>query len=690
MNRRKFLKSSLKTCGALALSSPVRAASAPTMGAQFKIEYIRKDIAHFEIPPHRGKSYEDKVPDTLDLAERLKLGIHGLTGIADPQSDYEIYWLADFFRNPPVMAHDFSDWVQVQEGLMEALPLLRLATGDHLNSLIDPVWMASLLKSLGPDGLVYVPLNGRPWGRIKASGVKPVWKTDGSVTDFADPSVSQFTNAASCGRAISTMMVYHLRDQNPMWPAAIEKMIQRLSQLTLDRGDWCTFPRGVFEPQAIIDPRAEMPQGSLWGTTCNVRVIQSLGQYYRMTRYEPARRLASRLVTYARYHGGIFDSEGRWLLDPEVKGKVWKSRGVANSAGGQRKGGNLGEQLGQGGVIGYNVEGLTLGGQAHGHSIALLSLLEYALAVGDKDLIAFVKAGFEWMLGPGSAYGVSTLVGWFPEWYVPDFPACESCTLGDFAGIAIKLSEAGMGDYWDNIDRCVRNHYAEAQLMSADWVYRLAENQPRKPVAFNESAEHTPEKNIGAWSGWAGVNEWATWVGIQHCCTGNAARGLYYIWEHIIDYRDGELKLNLLLNRASRWADVYSYIPNQGRADLKMKEPCGNVSVRAPEWVETGSPLIACKVNGATRPLHWSGRYVNVGAARPGDNIVVTFPISERTVKEKIGAGTSTLVMRGNTVVSMDPAGKDGPLYQDRGKYRTSEIAWRPVKRFVSDETIEW
>jgi hypothetical protein len=46
--------------------------------------------------------------------------------------------------------------------------------------------------------------------------------------------------------------------------------------------------------------------------------------------------------------------------------------------------------------------------------------------------------------------------------------------------------------------------------------------------------------------------------------------------------------------------------------------------------------------------------------------------------------------MKGNTVVSIDPAGKNGPLYQGREKYRTSEVAWRHVKRFVPDETIEW
>ena len=158
----------------------------------------------------------------------------------------------------------------------------------------------------------------------------------------------------------------------------------------------------------------------------------------------------------------------------------------------------------------------------------------------------------------------------------------------------------------------------------------------------------------------------------------------------MVDYRDGELKVNLLLNRASRWADVHSYVPYQGRVDLKIKEACERVRVRAPEWIETGSPTISCNLNGASQPLHWEGRYLNLGGASPGAVISVTFPIEERTVKEKIGPETYTLVIKGNTVVSIDPAGKNGPLYQGRGKYRTSEVAWRQVKRFVPDETIEW
>jgi hypothetical protein len=79
-----------------------------------------------------------------------------------------------------------------------------------------------------------------------------------------------------------------------------------------------------------------------------------------------------------------------------------------------------------------------------------------------------------------------------------------------------------------------------------------------------------------------------------------------------------------------------------------------------------------------------------VGAAKPGDIISVTFPIAERTVKETIGPVAYTLVLKGNTVVSIDPPGKNGPLYQGREKYRKSDVQWKQVQRFVPEESIDW
>ena len=45
------------------------------------------------------------------------------------------------------------------------------------------------------------------------------------------------------------------------------------------------------------------------------------------------------------------------------------------------------------------------------------------------------------------------------------------------------------------------------------------------------------------------------------------------------------------------------------------------------------------------------------------------------------------LILRGDTVVDIDPPGKTGALYQ-RAHYRQEEPGWRVVTRFVSDEEV--
>jgi hypothetical protein len=684
MLRRDFIKDSLLTAAGVFLPSGLPATtivdqetSPQRPHGPLHVDYIRTEVPSFEIPPYRGQTYTDTVPDTLDVGERARLCINALTAIADPQADYEIYGAADFFRNPPAMMHDFNDWVQNQEGFMEALPLLRLATGDRRNHEVDPAWMSTTLKSVGPDGLIYLPLNGRPWSRLNFDGVSPVWTPQGTTLSFKDPQVSFVANASTCQRMIGTMALYYLRDNNPMWKATVEKMIGRLADIAINRGDYCYFAPGSFEPHAQVDPNAQMPVGSLWGVSWNARLIQGLSQYFRVTGYEPARELAEKVTRYTRVHGEVFDSDGRWLLDPEFKAKLpYPSNAVPAYV--QKD---------------FYKQGLKWGGHSHGHLIALLSLLELATATGDHELLHFAKASFEWSKNPGADYGVSTLVGWFPEFYIPFYPSADADPQADMLALALKLSEAGVGDYWDDIDRWVRNQFFEQQLTNVDWVYKLASRSPRKPVAWNESADHVPEKSLGGFGSSVSGNDWALGLastGIAQCCTGSCSRTIYYVWEHILDFKDGQLSVNLLLNRASRWADVHSHIPYQGRVEVKIKESLRSVRLRAPEWITTGDAQLVCKVNGTSRSTNWQGRYIQIGGTKPGDVVSITFPISERTVREKIGPVTYTLVIKGNTVVSIDPLGKNGPLYQDRAKYRKNETQWGKVTQFAPETEIPW
>jgi hypothetical protein len=628
------------------------------------IRYIRDRAPEFHLPPYRGERYQDTVPDTLDLAERAKLGIHLLTAITDPKAGYEVYWAANFLRNPPVMAHDFNDWVQNCEGMMEALPLLRAATGSSLNDHVDPIWMSGVLRSIGPDGLVYQPMRDCPWARLYVwFGANPVWSPSGKKLSIGDDSVVQFGNSITCQRIISTMTVYYLRDGNPMWKDAIEKMIRRLTAVAVVQDDYAYMPAGSVEPGADFGP-GPMPVG-LTAEGNSALLIQGLAQYYRVTGYKPAIDLAAKLARYVRLHAQYYEPDGTPLVGEDERAMFQ----------------NLGHA---------NIANLRHGGHGHGHSLGLLSVLEYAAAVNDAEALAFVRTGYEWIKAYSSS---SSLTGFFPEMLVPDYDVSESCMNADMVGLALKLTDAGAGDYWDDADRWARNHFLESQLIDPAWVHRVGARSPAQPVEGQETSDHVAERCVGAFAGWSTGNDYVVRRPqdintLQNCCQGNSLRAVYYLWEHILSSENGTLRVNLLFNRASAWCDIHSYIPYEGRVDLKIKQSCDRTLVRMPEWIQGGSQEVICTVNGRPRSVQWQGRYVEAGHAKPGDTITVKFPISERTVQETIGGISYRLEIRGNTVVSIDPPGKNGPLYE-RTYYR-QPVKWRKVDRFVPDSTINW
>ena len=87
------------------------------------IGYIRQDIPDFDVPAYEGERYPALVPDTLDMQQRAEWSISGLTGITDPDADYEVYFRVRCNQSPAMMQHDYSD-VAIQVKFMEALPLL--------------------------------------------------------------------------------------------------------------------------------------------------------------------------------------------------------------------------------------------------------------------------------------------------------------------------------------------------------------------------------------------------------------------------------------------------------------------------------------------------------------------------------------------------------------------------------------
>jgi DUF1680 family protein len=338
---------------------------------------------------------------------------------------------------------------------------------------------------------------------------------------------------------------------------------------------------------------------------------------------------------------------------------------------------------------------------SHAHARGVLAMEEYAEVTGDKEVMDFVVRAFDFYRNQGANYVTAKdasadydlertpgagLVGFFPEWTgAPAWQTVETCPLADMIAIAIRLSDAGVGDYWDDADRWIRNQFAENQLLETDWIYELAKKYNKKPNTGPQiSTDRVPERNLGAFASHPGPNDWDAreYPGIAHCCTANGCKTLFWVWERLLTYDAGKLRVNLLLNRASSWADVDSYIPYEGRVEVKVKLPL-ELSIRIPEWV---TPEQAhCQVDGVDRKLGWNGRYALVGNVEKGRTVRLTFPISERSDDVWIEKRLYKIVRKGNEVVSIDPPGVQYPLYQ-RDHYRANKARMRKVTRFVSAE----
>ncbi len=605
-------------------AAEVATATRASSPADLEAGYVRPQPPRFDIPPYRGERYQDSVPDTLDLAEMAGLAINGLTGPADPAADYEIYATVDFFRNPPVMMHDFSD--PIQPKFMAPLVLMRIISGSEANLDSERGQINYFLKTTGPDGLWYRPLKGRPW-----------WRTN-EWDEVKDRSGGKqepppYAGGAFCGpsaRLLEAYWLYYGRDKNPMWKDLADRMVEN--------GAKC------------VDRMYSPPAGSKGFLAEDGWTVQGLARHYRQSGSATAKASAVKLINYLKIDAAIFDKDGKFLFEPEF-------------------------QPGRGGP------------HFHCHANCVVGFLEYAIAAQDRELMEYVDKSYRWARLQGSP-----LVGFFYENVRRDYPGSETCAVADMLQLAVMLSKSGKGDYWDDADRWVRNYFAELQMTPAqgERLKRMAATMPAKPVAYNEMADRMIDRNIGSFTSFPSGNEWAVHLGIVHCCTGNGARGLYCVWDNILNYQDGRLRVNLLLNRASPWADVYSSIPYEGRVTIKTKKLCQEVLIRVPEWIPSGSREVRCEVDGKPATIAWRGRYVCLGAVAAKAAVNLMFPIAEKTVTERIGGVDYRLVIKGNTVVSIDPPGKHCPLYVDRAKYRQDKTIWREVSRFVSSEKVDW
>ena len=660
MNRRVFLK------GAFAAGSAAPLSALYGEAKQAQASSRPASPSDFDRGVYAGSRYRAVVPDTLDLAKRAELGINGIGGTIDPALRYMMFFLVRYASKTPYMTHHSAD-PTCDPKFAESFPMLRLMCGSDRYVDVEAGQFAELLSRID-DGLYWNRYDpARPWRlahynlNLKASDV---------------PKDEDVSNVVGDGRMLRALVTRRELERDSRWDAPIRQMVQALTRIAVQRGDYSYYPDGGFG-ESFNYPRSgwqntDEAKGEVEGTEGSVvcyhgHQIQGLARWYSLSGDTEALELAARLTRYCmlpKFWGG--------LPDPD------------------RKEGPHAARLPDPVCVAGQEEGHWYS-HFHARAIALRGMLEYSRVADDWRVLEFVRRAYEYTL----TFGIPRM-GWINTYPAKD-NLCEGCALGDLVALGIRLSDARIGDYWDDVDAVVRNQLVEQQLVRADLLERVAEaSAPRDPRQSSrypnqEVREKVIERSLGNFAGQSSPTSVPkTWV--MQCCTGNATQGLYYAWEGILREEGDTTQVNLLLNRAAKSLDVDSYLPFEGKVILHNKG-ARRILARIPSWVEKKS--LRTSVSGNPRPAIWAGNYLCVDDLRPGDRITVEFSNPETTSRYTANSQTKaeatyTCNFRGSTLVGISPrddAPTSYPLYQ-RDPLEKDQAPMKEIARFVPDRTI--
>jgi hypothetical protein len=369
-----------------------------------------------EIPiqPFQGERYDAEVPDTLDLAYHANEALNFLTRCIAPESkDYCIFHLMHTQFNPAIFEIGHGSNQNQNAKWTESVLMMRVMTGSDWNTEGDQKLMASLVRFTGPDGLFYVPVKDRPWAYID-----PVTQKIGKP----------FADAFAEGRQLRALATWYQHDKNPLWKEIADRKIKRLLELAIRKDDTLYFklargysPWYVETGEGPVAALGDVGQvfDSLSGDAAANMICwmpQAAATWYQVTGNKDALKLARGLARYLYMDEVFFDRK---------KGKF------------------------------HNY------GTFFTHSMN--SICSYALVANDKAMIDWVRLGLDQFLEQNDPdrTGMMTM---------------HACDYADMMQVMCMLSRSGHGDYWEDVDRWIRNGFDWRQITQED-VERMS-NRP--------------------------------------------------------------------------------------------------------------------------------------------------------------------------------------------------------------------
>ena len=545
---------------------------------------------------------QNTTPDTLELSEHGRMAINGVLGILNPERDYECTFLTIFDVHPVYMLH----WSVMVSGVMpkfiESLPMLRQMSGSEQDMDIQNGFMDAMIRNMDEDGMVYDRSSpDRPWNTGVAYGKKD-WDED-------------YACMAGNGRLLAGLIHWHQVTGDDVWKRRAARTAERMHELAIVRDDIAYYPNpglgnDFSYPRksgwTITDPPAGPEEGCEHATLYYLyQPLRGFVRYYQLTGDDRYMELSRKFVNLGmdRKFGGA---------DHDMHKELGAERGHFRR-------------------------------HFHAGLAGVRGLLDYAVVAGDFRLKTFARDAYEW----ARQHGIHRLGIFSNHWSM----GMEGCAIGDMTGLAVALTDAGVGDYWDDVEQYARNGLIEAQMTDKDEMLRVANAGRERPensgwggefdwrfnnnnkgvLAGQEIHDRTPERNVGAY-GWIWEASHQLPM-LMHCCTANAPQGLYYAWEGIVRLRGDTAEVNMWLNRRSPWVDVFSSLPHEGKLRV-VNKTMSRISVRKPGWANASK--IRCLIDSKdVRPV-WIGNRMVFDGLKGGETIQIETPVKTESAEYSV------------------------------------------------------
>ncbi len=455
------------------------------------------------------------------------------------------------------------------------------------------------------------------------------------------------------------------------WRGIGQALVDRLWELATKRDDYAFFSGNYWSPEGWTS-HGDQP-GGYW----EFFFVQPLLNWAEATGSEVAIDLGRRLAIASLEHTTSFSPEGRFV------------------------------------------------GHVHGHLRGLAGFAHLGLLDNRPELLQIAANGIDFINRQ------STNFGFVPELSErkDDLIGCETCILMDYLDTMIILGLNGYPQYFELVERTVRNHLAESQATDLSWLVEDNNREDTDQITWR----NLRSRLSGCYAGWSSPNHILayredlpfTWTkhidqhpiyigktrAFQHCCGGSGTKAFYEAWLAIATFEEGLLSVNLHFDRETPEASIRCDKPYKGETRVTLKQAC-SVRLRLPECASE----VSLTVEGEPANWHREGLWAVLEGQLPaGARIVMSHPLPAKT--ETIFIGNEgfkqyeyEVTWKGDTVVAclgktehkrgytalMDAEvelfyGEDGPgpLYQRQEVVETSEAPASDPLPFVETSPVK-